>query len=697
MKPTIKILAAVLLGLAPMWAHAEILVDELEGTAQVQIEGERVWKRIKGSDEIRDNDVLKTGYRSKLVLRVEKNNQLVVGSNTKILINYTKKSRTKSTLSVTLFEGALFSKIVSNLDYTVYTTTASATTQLAHFSSIVEEKTGRTGFQVMSGNVIGKNLVLKGDLNLTIGSTSIVEANRPPSNPKPLTTRHVDVLSRFFGKKYIQRQIKETGVKPVIVAKKTTKRIKRSATLGRPKYKRQKLEETKLKPMFDMDYIMGRIVDDKMATERLYEKVPPPPAFTKRDHIIGAGMKMVRHDGGSYPYWNIRTGIQWKDFKLMLRFPFVPPEEGGIGMGEWSSADAILEKIAMAEWIPEKLPFYFTLGDLPPITLGYGLSTEKFQYYLPSAAVQKTGLQFGMLVKDVQVEVFTPSVLSWDLIGQTFIYDSGLFMFLIAYLIDLDQNAGLHPGDYAFLNRDYVFPSEPTRAVHLYDLQAAWNIYYHPPAWLQLHAGFSQILEADSGSVGYGAILPGFTLTYYSWRLLLELRATKGKFVAPYYHPFTGEERASYGTGNTANVVQSRMNDAPSTKAVRVGIGKNVLKGSSISITYTQNVLAEDTTGRITPPKDATTQFRFSLSEQALAVFRNLDFYFEQYHGDYFNYGYFEMSPLTRLGVDAGMLLRRKWEIELGFGMRFRDTRGNGLPDDVESIVEFGGAIARHF
>ncbi len=689
-----SILLLAAMAAPPAWA--EITVQEMEGTAQIQMEGERRWRPMKGDEVINDNDVVKTGYRSKLVLRAERINQIVIGSNSKVLINLSRSKRALPVLSITLFEGAILSKIVTNIEFTVYTTTASTSTKASTFSTVVEEKTGRSGFQVLAGDVKVRNLVLKGEVQLIPGSTSVIEANRIPSNPNPLTTTHVSILGRFFGEKYVETQIKETGVKPVKAVSAADARIKASGAVGKAPYRKPQVEKPQLKSPFDMNFVIEKIAENEAVQNRIYTRPPEPGQVFVFERMVGGDVRAGLFNETVYPFFAAKSGLKWRALEIVMELPFAPSTDGQVGAGEWNSLDAILEKLQKIQIAPSRLPFYVAAGAIQPLTLGYGLAVEDFSNNLPRAAVQRSGVQAGITLTNWTLGLVVPNLTTGDALISHLQYDDGLFSLLLAYMLDMDQTKGLHPGDAGFLQREYEFPAQKSKPLSQYEIEATWNIFYHPPVWLQMYFGFSQLLAPDEGNIGYGLIVPGISLHLHDWRLLGEVRTHNDRFVSPYYNCFWAEERARFLADSTVVTMQERLIDNHAAKGVKFQIERNLLKGSSVAFSHFRNLAAYDSAKSVRPKADANTRLLIQLSSEAVRRIRSLSLYFDRYHAGYFEGGLLDPAHQSRAGLMAEILLG-KWQLDLGARTYFLDTNGQYSGESMERMTDVTLGFKKHF
>ncbi len=694
-------------------SYAEMTLYKIEGNAQVQREGKRVWKRIGSSETFSDNDVIKTGYRSKIILRIDKLNHIVLGSNTKALINYNKTQRSIPELSITLFKGALFSKIDANISFSVFTTTGSMSGKNVSFSTIVENKSGRTGIQVISGSLSTKNLIQKDKYNIEGGNASVIEANSEPRAPKPLTTRHIDILSKFFGSKYIAKEIKKSGIKLISAKVSTTKHVSKTSVSKKSGYEYEKelRGSLKLKPLFSIDKIFGNLDEATKEEKAMFSKVLDYDDYWNSDRFVEASIGNAFYDDNSYMCLGLRGGLMFKHGDVSLRFPFVPEQNGSIGTGEWSDVNALLEKIEAVNLHFENRGLYLEFGKISPVTIGYGLAVENFSYNQPGAPVQKSGLRLGVESQNYMLEVITPDVTKWDIIIPSFIFENGAMSFNFAYIIDRDQSLGLSKGDIGFLSRDELPALSSVESTHQYDIEFAFNTYYHPPFWLQIHLGFSQILSPSKGNIGYGIIFPSFMLTCHTWKFLLETRAYSDKFIAPYYNPFTAQDRASLISGTKQVTTLNQMiSDNNSVKGIKVGIAKNVFRKSEISFSYFQNVLgyksiSDSSFGGVSNvkvvkdsdyKKDATMCLNFKLHPDAIKRIKELSLYFETYHSDYFGYDLFRMSPQTKMGFSVSTLVMQGLEVKLQGKSYFIDKSGQYDPKELGRCDEIQLGFVKH-
>lgn len=679
------------------FSFAGMTVHDLDGTAQVQVEGERKWKTLKSGDVIHDNDVIKTGYRTKLDIRVERVNHILIGSNSRALINFNELKKAKSRLSVTLFEGAVLSQITGKVDYTLYTTTASGTAENATFSTIVEEKTARTGFQVLSGNVRVKNLVLKGDIDLKPGGTSIIEANRPPAPAKPLATNHVDVLSKFFGNKYVQKQIKQSGIKPVKASVRNQSVKRRKIRRPGRRYGSLREIEEKLKPQFNMNFIMERLAEDEKIERQYYQPLMQPNKFSSARSFLGVYGGTAMFNGQNYLNFQGRLGLDLGAAQLIARFPFMASETGGIGTGEWTTADAVLEKIEHLFWSHGyQSKIEIELGKLEPVTRAHGLSTEDFVYHLPTAAVQKTGLRMEFGYDPFYMDIIVPNLTGMDILMPSITFDNGLFFLTFCYNLDRDQNKGIHSGDVAYLNRSVDPPSaDSARPVQQYELSASWSIFYHPPVLLELHAGFSQIRVAEKGNAGYGVLFPGISYTHGGTKIMGELRSHNNRFISAMYNPFYGEQRASSLPNNQVVPLYDHLVDNGHAKAVRFEIGQALWLGSVINFSYMQNIFATDSTGKRieVDKKDKIIRFMYGFPEYAMNRLRDLRIYYDQFHGDYFA----SANLHSRSGLHGIFVLTGTIEMELDGRLIYIDTDGSGQENGVVPCREVSVGFIKNF
>jgi len=141
------------------WAQEfSLKASKVSGNIQIKREGERKWKKLKKGDEIQDNDIVRTSFKSNCEIKFGTDNIIFMGADSRMLVNIIQKTSFDNEVSITVFSGSAYSKISSKIDYFVYSLTSMAKTSKGIFNCTVDEISGVSGFHVFSGTIVVSNI-----------------------------------------------------------------------------------------------------------------------------------------------------------------------------------------------------------------------------------------------------------------------------------------------------------------------------------------------------------------------------------------------------------------------------------------------------------------------------------------------------------------------------------------------------------
>ena len=247
-------------------------VISLEGSAKVQRVQKKEWENVAIGAQLHDNDIVESYFQTKCVLRFGKGNIVIVGSNSKALLNIRERENspgsTISDVNITLFSGACFVKAISQAHIGVYTSNAVGETENGSFSTVVESKTGETGFQVLGGKVKTRNIAQKEGIDLISGQTTMIFPGKEPTAPLYITYKHVSVLKHFFGDEYIQSEMDAAGIKATEDVTSRSSTLLSDAMTGGQFGNEQEMSTYKIP--FSLNKIYGAILDDRAKNARTY-------------------------------------------------------------------------------------------------------------------------------------------------------------------------------------------------------------------------------------------------------------------------------------------------------------------------------------------------------------------------------------------------------------------------------------------
>jgi len=171
-QPLLSAAALILFAVTAVSSQTFDLIS-LEGSAKVQRVQKKEWENLAVGSQLHDNDIVESGFQTKCILRFGKGNIVIIGSNSKALINIRER---ESSPGASLFRcqhnpffRGLFCQGYSQAHIGVYTSNAVGETENGSFSAVVESKTGETGFQVLGGKVRTRNIAQKEGIDLTSG------------------------------------------------------------------------------------------------------------------------------------------------------------------------------------------------------------------------------------------------------------------------------------------------------------------------------------------------------------------------------------------------------------------------------------------------------------------------------------------------------------------------------------------------
>lgn len=257
----------------PAVSQTDISVSSLEGTAKIQHADRRNWGKLSKGDKIADNDIVETSFQSKLVLTDDLNNSLILGPNSKMLVNITRPYKGGvSRLNITLFNGGLLVKAVTECHADIFTSNAVGHLDSGTVSVILDEKTGQTGFQSLGGQVEIRNISQLEGTMIQAGQASVIAPGASPSQPQRISNKHMNVLNQFFGVNLIKQEMTASN----ITAADETSGERITLSQGLENKQEQKVmapsEPQRYKPIFNF----GQIYDKMLVLEE--KKQPSLPA-----------------------------------------------------------------------------------------------------------------------------------------------------------------------------------------------------------------------------------------------------------------------------------------------------------------------------------------------------------------------------------------------------------------------------------
>ena len=340
----IDLSAFLLCVMSVSWAQTFEVIS-LDGSAKVQRVQKKDMENLSIGSQLHDNDIVESFFQTKCVLRFGKVNIVIIGSNSKILLNIREKETAPGTIisdvNLTLFSGACFVKAISQAHIGVYTSNAVGETDNGSFSTVVESKTGETGFQVLGGNAKTRNIAQKEGINLGSGQTTMIFPGKEPTAPLYITYKHVSVLKHFFGEDYIVSELEAAGIKPTEDKSSRSSLLSQDQLFGRGSSQ----DLSTYKTPFSLNKIFGAILEDRKKNTNLYTPIPKPgrPASALNKLTLEQRTLIAATSAGTFPSIQIIPSYSLGPVNAGLRLSLSSNYTGSIGMYGFSSGAGILD------------------------------------------------------------------------------------------------------------------------------------------------------------------------------------------------------------------------------------------------------------------------------------------------------------------------------------------------------------------
>ncbi|MBN1981072.1 MAG: hypothetical protein JW795_06050, partial [Chitinivibrionales bacterium] len=316
------------------------------GTVRLQRDQKKIWENCSPGDLIHDNDIIETFFQSKAVLSYGQGNVIILGSNTRLLLNIAIRQadrREFTDINITIFSGGVLVKDIAASHVGVYTSNAVAQLDSGTLSSVVETKTGHTGFQMLGGRSSVRNIENKQSTDLTVGLTSIVLPGKDPTAPLYMTYKHVGVLRHFFGETFINHEIDASGITPT---EDVSSAMKLSLSQNTDDLKNQQLDNQMYKNQFSLNKIYGSILDDKNARRKFFQSITQPRFDRDSAQMLFSFQNAYAlAAGGVYPYFSFNFYHKFDALSYGLRVPLARKARSALSLS-LESLQGIFDKIA---------------------------------------------------------------------------------------------------------------------------------------------------------------------------------------------------------------------------------------------------------------------------------------------------------------------------------------------------------------
>ncbi|MGB7568796.1 MAG: hypothetical protein WBM07_13130 [Chitinivibrionales bacterium] len=593
----LRIYRAVFLLCAVSVSRAQTFeVISLDGSAKVQRVQKKELENLAIGSQLHDNDIVESYFQTKCVLRFGKGNIVIIGSNSKILVNIREKETSPgiltSDVNLTLFSGACFVKAISQAHIGVYTSNAVGETENGSFCTVVESKTGETGFQILGGNAKTRNIAQKEGINLASGQTTMIFPGKEPTAPLYITYKHVSVLKHFFGEDYITSELEAAGIKPTEDKSSRSSLLSQDQLFGRGNSQ----DLTTYKALFSLNKIYGAILADREKNRNFYVPIQKPQQSANNKLTLELRTSIAMTSLGVFPDIQVVPSYSTGPVNAGLRLSFASNYTGSIGMYGFSSGAGILDLIDHITWGKIDDPIYVKAGPLNNYTIGSGLVVNNFNNGNPFCLFQPLGFSFNASTGDLSAQGFIADLSQFSIGGVNVLYEPSRYHLGVGYFFDGDQYQAISPIEN---NRFTILPQvnsstvkiDSTAGVNIYEVDAGMDVVCSEDLRVFLGVDFAQKF-LSSRTDGFAAEIP--TVIFDGDRMHFEagIITESGRLIAGQFNSYYMSNRwriDSTENGDTLVTQNSMLSSKRLCQGINLLFGISPYTGMALQVSLRQN------------------------------------------------------------------------------------------------------------
>jgi len=625
----------------------------LDGSARVQRSNDRSWKQLEPGSKLSDNDLVETYFQTKLILQFGRNNVIILGSNSKALLNIVaneKGGKVVTEISATLFSGGLFSKAISDCRINIYTANAVGVLDSGSVTTVAEGKTGETGFQVLGGVVYVRNIAQQKGIELRSGLTTMIQPGKEPTAPLYITHRHVAVLKHFFGDEYIATELDASGIVP-------TDERGRGRSTGFSEFStrsRGYVDEGMVRSLFSLSRIYGSIMAERELYSRMYRPIVPPATVVEGRGCLDFANDVGFSAQGVSERLTPSVLYTFGKFDAGIRLTFVQTADSAFS-GGFATPAGLLDKIRHVAYGTDEDRLSVFLGQIDNMTLGYGLIVDRFSNVAYTNSFHSLGAVVRVRISDeLLLKAFTADCAAPLVNGAYVSYEPSMYHFGLGYVGDVNQYAPMIGADdrrlVALPNSESLFPDvgSDISSVHtlLFDFSA--DIVDRYDLMLKVSAEFARKLTPSHD--GFVARMPGFRCdlrnTSFGGGVIMETgRLLSGQFGPLYFdRRYTVKSDLHNDFIDSVLTPNNRLAKQRETLGFSLFYRVNPFRGVDADISWKQdfynrlimNHFLTDSTVQVNIPFDYSFRFRVAINDSLFKYVKIVQFLLQQSHGALF-------------------------------------------------------------
>ena len=700
---TLLTFTTVLLMAADAFSQKVFDVTALDGSAKVQHVGKKDWDKLSIGSQVRDNDMVETFLETRVAMQFGRINLVILGSNSKALVNIrepkTESDETGIKVNLTLFTGGCLVKAIASCRISVYTSNAVGETDNGSFSTVVESKTGETGFQTLAGSMKARSISRNEGVTLSSGQTTVILPGAEPTAPLRITMGHVLALKQLFGEAYIESELNAAGIRPAEEQSSGPTGLSQSMMSSQQEIS---ADQGRYKLPFSLNRIWGAILADREKSKPGYSPLVNPDVSQERMVELEEVNSFATANSRTLPAFSLAPSFTIPWFSIGLRIPLEANYSGRISMYNFSSAQGVLDLVDHCTVRRTGDSTYLRLGSIADYTLGSGIVVDRFNNTNPYSLFHPLGLSGRFVLGNLSIYGFAEDVSTFSLGGVYCLFEPNQLHIGAGYFIDRNQyyQGNADTTGYRFVKLHRSDSSTITLGLPLYariyQLDAGLEMLNNDDARVTLSAAFAQKgtpLHSD-GFVFRG---PAVSVCWAGACVTGDFTVESGRLIAGQFHSFYMTNRSriivdTAGLHDTLVTQNTLLGTRKSTGKIELSFGINPVRGMSLAASYKQNMLdnyayAKDP--NYTNP-DLELGLSFSVNDSLWKPIKYATVYFQETHGGLYPIKTIVPSWGMRTGFDlVTNPILFGVGLSAGFSLYYLDMNSNNAIDPNDNVTEF--------
>ena len=190
--------------------------------------------------------------------------------------------------------------------------------------------------------------------------------------------------------------------------------------------------------------------EEEPEVEESPEEAKEPPTPPEKPFNMGLGVGSATIDGEIFNQIALRPEFKLGSLGIGLDLVLYVDNEGNIRKDEWDEASDFVDKFLYIRWGEKSDPFWFKVGSLEGVTLGYGGLLSGYSNMMEFPSIRRVGLNTGANFGNFGTELFFSNVKDFTRGGTlmglrgTFTVSENLPLKLgVSYVTDMNQFSGL--------------------------------------------------------------------------------------------------------------------------------------------------------------------------------------------------------------------------------------------------------------